>query len=426
MSHVFRYSSPTPYYRILLPVSSKSMSWYGPNFREPVVKPSKQQALFDSGEGDELAHIPFKAAKNDQTSSVFHDETLAKFTNYVMKGGQKQLARDLIEKAFANIKRIQLERYNLAEPGERENIELNPVAILHKAIENCRPVLILTPVKRGGGKYQVPVPLTEKRSYFIAMRWLVHAGREKERTVHFPEKIAWELLDAAANTGRVVFRYSSPTPYYRILLPVSSKSMSWYGPNFREPVVKPSKQQALFDSGEGDELAHIPFKAAKNDQTSSVFHDETLAKFTNYVMKGGQKQLARDLIEKAFANIKRIQLERYNLAEPGERENIELNPVAILHKAIENCRPVLILTPVKRGGGKYQVPVPLTEKRSYFIAMRWLVHAGREKERTVHFPEKIAWELLDAAANTGRVVKKKQELHKQCEANRAYAHYRWN
>lgn len=202
--------------------------------------------------------------------------------------------------------------------------------------------------------------------------------------------------------------------------------MSSYGPHFIQPIFKLSKQKQLFESGEAEKLIHVPLRAAKNDETSSVFHDDIQTKFINYIMKGGQKQLARDLVEKAFEKIKRIQLERYNLAEPNERDNIELNPVVILRKAIENCRPILILTPVKRGGAKYQVPVPLTEKRSYFIAMRWLVHAGREKERTVHFPEKIAWELLDAAANTGRVVKKKHELHKQCEANRAYAHYRWS
>jgi len=70
--------------------------------------------------------------------------------------------------------------------------------------------------------------------------------------------------------------------------------------------------------------------------------------------------------------------------------------------------------------------VPITDKRSNFLGMKWLVEAAREKERTIHFPEKLAWELLDAASNQGRVVKKKQDLHKQCEANRAYAHYRWS
>lgn len=203
--------------------------------------------------------------------------------------------------------------------------------------------------------------------------------------------------------------------------------MSQYGPQFVEPVFKPQKQTELLETGEFSKYSHIPIKAARNNDTSSVFHDERLSKFVNYIMKGGQKKLARDLIERGFENIKRIQLERYHLADgEDEKSKIELNPLAVLHKAVENCRPMLQLTPIKRGGVTYQVPIPITEKRSYFIAMRWLVHAAREKERTVHFPEKIAWELLDAANNTGRVVKKKHDLHKQCEANRAYAHYRWS
>lgn len=60
------------------------------------------------------------------------------------------------------------------------------------------------------------------------------------------------------------------------------------------------------------------------------------------------------------------------------------------------------------------------------MSMKWLIEAANDKERTVHFPEKLAYELIDAANNTGRVVKKKQDLHRQCEANRAYAHYRWS
>jgi small subunit ribosomal protein S7 len=191
-------------------------------------------------------------------------------------------------------------------------------------------------------------------------------------------------------------------------------------------VFKKEKQNVLIESGEHLKLAHIPVKAARNNDTSSVFHDDQLSKFTNYVMKCGNKNLARELIEKSFENIKRAQLERYNLAEGEEKDKIETNPMNVLHKAIANCRPILHLTPIKRGGATYQVPVPITEKRSFFLAMKWLVEAARQKERTVHFPEKLAWELLDAAANQGRVVKKKLDLHKQCEANRAYAHYRWS
>lgn len=202
--------------------------------------------------------------------------------------------------------------------------------------------------------------------------------------------------------------------------------MSSYGPHFITPIFKADKQATLHDTGEAQKLAHVPVKAARNNDTSSVFHDDILSQFTNYVMIQGKKRLARDIIEKGFETIKRIQLERYHLAESNEKDQIETNPRAILHKAIENSRPLLQLTPIKRGGATYQVPIPITEKRSYFVAMKWLVEACREKERTVHFPEKMAWELLDAASNTGRVIKKKQDLHKLCEANRAYAHYRWS
>lgn len=207
---------------------------------------------------------------------------------------------------------------------------------------------------------------------------------------------------------------------------VPTSQMSSYGPHFIEPVFNKDKQSEMYSAGEAQKLSHIPIKAARNNDSSTLFHDDRLSKFTNYIMRGGQKRLARELVEKGFENIKRIQLERYNLADDDEKPNIETNPLNILHKAVENCRPLLQLTPIKRGGSTYQVPVPITEKRSYFVAMRWLIEAAREKERTVHFPDKIAWELLDAASGTGKVIKKKHDLHKLCEANRAYAHYRWS
>lgn len=73
-----------------------------------------------------------------------------------MKGGDKVLARELIEKSFEKIKRIQLEKYHKAKSEEEKmNIELNPKEIFHKAISNCKPLLQLTPIKRGGVRYQV-------------------------------------------------------------------------------------------------------------------------------------------------------------------------------------------------------------------------------------------------------------------------------
>lgn len=203
--------------------------------------------------------------------------------------------------------------------------------------------------------------------------------------------------------------------------------MSVFHQYYVDPVFKKKKQDELYESGEAAKMAHLPIKPPRNNDTDSVFHDDRLSKFTNYIMKGGRKVLARGLVTKCFENIKRKQLERYNkAATEAEKSQIITNPIDILHLAIENCRPIMNVTPVRRGGVRYQVPVPITEKQSYYLACKWIVEASREKERTVHLPEKMAYELLDAAANQGRVVKKKQDLHRLCEANRAYAHYRWS
>lgn len=72
-----------------------------------------------------------------------------------MEGGQKVLARNLLEKTLENVKRAQLERYHKAPPEEKENIEINPRAVLHNAVENCKPLLKLVPIKRGGVTYKV-------------------------------------------------------------------------------------------------------------------------------------------------------------------------------------------------------------------------------------------------------------------------------
>lgn len=203
--------------------------------------------------------------------------------------------------------------------------------------------------------------------------------------------------------------------------------MSVFSPHYVPPVYKKQAQAELYETGEAAKLAHLPILPARNNDSCSIFHDERLSKFTNYVMMSGRKVLAKELVEKTFENIKRMQLQKYNKAETEEEKSkIETNPLTILHKAIENCRPLLNVAPIKRGGVKYQVPVPITEKHSYYLSCKWIVEASREKESRVHLPDKLAYELLDAANNQGRVVKRKHDLHKLCEANRAYAHYRWS
>ncbi|KAF4522066.1 hypothetical protein B566_EDAN004049 [Ephemera danica] len=203
--------------------------------------------------------------------------------------------------------------------------------------------------------------------------------------------------------------------------------LSQYAPYFVDPVFKKEALKDLETTGEAEKLQHIPIKAAQNEDTCSVFHDELVKTFINHITKCGKKELARNLLEKTFENIKRSQLKQYHALPKEQQADIVIkNPTEILASAVSNSRPLLQLTPIKRGGVRYQVPVPVTDHRSYFLAIKWLLEAARDKERTVHLPEKLAWELMDAAANRGRVVKRKQDLHRQCEANRAYAHYRWS
>ncbi|CAH1645523.1 unnamed protein product [Spodoptera littoralis] len=230
------------------------------------------------------------------------------------------------------------------------------------------------------------------------------------------------------NLNKCILRYPSYT-LPRISVPLQTREYSRptsFPDFFQNPIFRKEDQANLIESSELSKIAALPVKPPAVYETSSVYHDPLVNKVINHVMEKGNKQLARNLVEKAFENIKRSQIERYHLATtPEAKAKIELDPKKILHQAIANSKPLLQLQPIKRGGITYQVPGPITEKRSLFLAIKWLLEATYEKERTVHFPKQFAWELLDAANNTGKVVKKKQDLHRQCEANRAYAHYRW-
>ncbi|KAH8400598.1 hypothetical protein KR222_007993, partial [Zaprionus bogoriensis] len=202
-------------------------------------------------------------------------------------------------------------------------------------------------------------------------------------------------------------------------LAACTRFMSMYPSHYVDPV----KVRDL-ESSKRNELYHIPIKAAPKS-TDTILYGELKQKFRNYITKGGNAALSRELLTKTFEAIKRTQIERLNLAR-GTGNEIVTDAEKLLIDAIENCRPVLQLSAIKRGGVKYQVPIPLTEKKSYFLAMKWILEAAREKDRNVSLPEKLAWEIIDAASGQGRVIKKKDDLHRQCESNRAYAHYRWS
>jgi len=216
------------------------------------------------------------------------------------------------------------------------------------------------------------------------------------------------------------------SPGYAQRISTQEVSCSVYNPTFLEPTTNIGEIDDQIKNGEHRDYLHLPVKAARRDVSCSVFFDPVYAQFTNYVMIDSKKEVARKILGQCMRRVKLKQLKKYKEAETDEeRSQIELDPMVIFHGAIENAKPLFLLFPVPRGGIKYQVPFPITDKMAFFTACRWLRDAGRTRHKSIYFEEKMAQEFIDAYNNEGTVINKKQELHKRCEANRAFAHYRF-
>ncbi|BBJ27236.1 MAG: 30S ribosomal protein S7 [Mesoaciditoga sp.] len=140
-----------------------------------------------------------------------------------------------------------------------------------------------------------------------------------------------------------------------------------------------------------------------------VYHDELVTRFINKIMWDGKRSVA----QKNFYNALEI-----------VREKSGKEPLEVLKKAFENVAPVLEVKPRRVGGATYQVPVEVQEPRRTSLAVRWIVEAARSKKGRP-ISEKLAEEILNAYSNTGIAVKKREDVQKMAEANRAFAHYRW-
>lgn len=140
-----------------------------------------------------------------------------------------------------------------------------------------------------------------------------------------------------------------------------------------------------------------------------VYGSQLISKMINRIMQDGNKSRA----EKIFYDMMGI------LKDKGEGE-----PLDVLNKAIENAAPEIEVRARRVGGATYQVPVEVRAERKQSLSLRWIVTMARDrKERGME--NKLASEILDAFKNTGNAVKKKTEVHKMAEANRAFAHLRW-
>ncbi len=139
------------------------------------------------------------------------------------------------------------------------------------------------------------------------------------------------------------------------------------------------------------------------------YGDRVVAKFINCLMQGGKKSVAERILYGAF-----------DLVEHRSKED----PLRLFKKAIDNIKPNLEVKSRRVGGSTYQVPIEIRGERRTALGMRWLINYSRNRhEKTM--AEKLAGEILDAAAGRGNAVKKKDDTHKMAEANKAFAHYRW-
>jgi small subunit ribosomal protein S7 len=139
------------------------------------------------------------------------------------------------------------------------------------------------------------------------------------------------------------------------------------------------------------------------------FGSRSLARFINKVMYGGKKSVAERIVYGALDIVER---------------NARRNPVDIYDQAMRNAMPVIEVKPRRVGGATYQVPVEIKGDRRQALAMRWLIDAARSRNGKT-MADKLAAELLDASHGAGAAIKRREDVHRMAEANKAFSHYRW-
>lgn len=143
-----------------------------------------------------------------------------------------------------------------------------------------------------------------------------------------------------------------------------------------------------------------------------IYSSRLVTRFINKVMEDGKRSVAQNLVYQALEQIK---------------ETTKQDPIAIFEKAILNVSPKMEVRPRRVGGASYQVPVEVRGDRKEALAIRWILDSARKRSNKDFntFDKKLAQELMDAAQNTGAAIKKRDDVQKVAQANRAFAHFRW-
>ena len=140
------------------------------------------------------------------------------------------------------------------------------------------------------------------------------------------------------------------------------------------------------------------------------YEDEVLSRFINKMMWDGEKEKARQVVYGAFKRIKEMES--------------SMEPLTVFKKALDNCKPSLEVRSRRVGGATYQVPIEVRQIRRTSLAMRWLVTYARSRKGK-SMSERLAGELMDACQGRGGAIKKKEDVHRMAESNRAFSHYNW-
>ena len=139
------------------------------------------------------------------------------------------------------------------------------------------------------------------------------------------------------------------------------------------------------------------------------YNDRLVAKFINCLMHDGKKSVAEKILYQSFDIV---------------AQRTKDDPLKVFKKAIENVKPILEVRSRRVGGSTYQVPVEVRTDRKQALAIRWIVLFARKRsEKTMK--ARMASEIMDASQGRGSSIKKREDLHKMAEANKAFAHYRW-
>ena len=147
----------------------------------------------------------------------------------------------------------------------------------------------------------------------------------------------------------------------------------------------------------------------RKQQPDPVFNSRLVSRFINSMMWDGKKRTSERIFYSSMDKLR-------------ERGNDE--PLKIFKKAVENCKPAVEVKSRRVGGANYQVPIEVDNHRRTSLAIRWLINFARARSEK-GMPEKLCAEILEAAANRGAAIKRRDDIHRMAEANKAFAHYRW-